>query len=275
MQLFLTRRRALLALASTAATALLAACGGGIAASAVPASSATPAGAPSGGSASATAKPVSSGAAPRAGGTLRMGVLGDPRALDPHIAGIFGDVITPMFDRLIVYDEKLNPQPSLAESWDAATDLRQIKLSLRKGVQFHTGREMTADDVKWNYTRIKTDPAVAITGLPAQAAQITTIDTPDKYTLVINSDTPYPGVWDFLALALIQDPVTAQGPDAKTKIVGTGAFKFVEWVQGDHISIAKHTSFWRSGLPYLDGVRMQIFKDPQAMISALEAGTLD
>ncbi|MBV8083229.1 MAG: ABC transporter substrate-binding protein [Chloroflexi bacterium] len=296
MSALLSRRQALAALASTAGAALLAACGGQSApassapappasskpSAAVSAASSGPANAAvsaapasSAAGASAATSPAASGATPRPGGTLRMGVLGDPRALDPHVTGIFGDVITPMFDRLIVYDDKLNPQPSLAESWDASTDLKQIKLSLRKGVQFHTGKEMTADDVKWNYTRIKTDPAVAVTGLPAQAAQITSIDTPDPYTLVIKSDTPYPGVWDFLALALIQDPVTAQGPDAKTKIVGTGPFKFVEWVQGDHISIAKHASYWRSGTPYLDGVKMQIFKDPQAMISALEAGTLD
>jgi len=280
----LTRRQALLAFAATAGTAVLAACGGGPAAPtsspAASAGAAAPAAAARASSVAASASPAAKSAAsvtPRPGGTLRMGILGDPSrgTLDPHISGIIGDPITPMFDRLIVYDDKLNPQPALAESWDASADLRQIKLNIRKGVQFHTGRELTASDVKWNYTRIKTDPLVAATGLPAQAAQISSMEAPDKYSLVIKSDTPYPGVWDFLALALIQDPVTAQGPEAKTKVVGTGPFKFVEWVQGDHLTMAKHANYWRSGLPYLDGIRMQIYKDPQSMIASLEAGALD
>ena len=64
------------------------------------------------------------------------------------------------FDRLIDYDDKLKPQPMLAESWDVSSDLKQIKLNLRKGVQFHTGREFTSDDVKYNILRVR-DPKLA------------------------------------------------------------------------------------------------------------------
>ena len=72
------------------------------------------------------------------------------------------------FDRLTAYDEKLQPQPMLAESWDVSTDFKQIKLNLRKGVQFHTGRELTSEDVKWNILHVR-DPKIAAGALIHQS----------------------------------------------------------------------------------------------------------
>ena len=66
-----------------------------------------------------------------------------------------------------------------------------------------------------------------------------------------------------------------EGPDAKTKAVGTGPFVFIEWVQGDHILLTKNKNYWQTGRPYLDGVRVSIVKDAQAMVAQLEAGALD
>ena len=68
---------------------------------------------------------------------------------------------------------------------------------------------------------------------------------------------------------------TAEGPDSKTKAVGTGPFAFVEWVQGDHLRFEKHKNYWRSGRPYLDGVLINIKADAQAMVTELEAGAVD
>ena len=58
------------------------------------------------------------------------------------------------YDRLTAYDEKLQPQPMLAESWDLSTDAKQIKFNLRKGVQYHSGRELTSADVEYNIRRV-------------------------------------------------------------------------------------------------------------------------
>jgi peptide/nickel transport system substrate-binding protein len=73
----------------------------------------------------------------------------------------------------------------------------------------------------------------------------------------------------------ILDKENMEGPDATTKVVGTGAFKFVEWVPGDHYTIVKNPNYWESGHPYVDGVNVTIFKDAQSMVAALESGTLD
>jgi peptide/nickel transport system substrate-binding protein len=64
-------------------------------------------------------------------------------------------------------------------------------------------------------------------------------------------------------------------PDAKTKANGTGPFKFVEWVPGDHVTMIRNPNYWNAGLPYLDGFVTRIFRDAQAMVASLEAGALD
>jgi peptide/nickel transport system substrate-binding protein len=213
---------------------------------------------------------------PRSGGTLRVGILGDIPSLDPHqLTPPVPDVTFSVWDRLLEYDSKVTPQPLLAESWDMSSDGKQIKLTLRQGVQYHTGREMTSDDVKWTFTRLRTDPVVAVTGFYTQSAPMASVDTVDKYSVVLRSDDPWPGVYDLLALMSVVDPVTMQGPDAKTKAIGTGPFKFVEWVQGDHLRFVRNEQYWATGKPLLDELYFQIFRDPQAMVTALEAGAID
>jgi peptide/nickel transport system substrate-binding protein len=178
-------------------------------------------------------------------------------------------------EMLIEFDDDLKVMPRLAESWEQSTDNTQIKLNLRKGVQFHSGRELTSDDVEYNLLRAR-DPKNPYASVVAPgSAWWTSWEKPDKYTIIMKSDKPRPGVFDFLQYFRILDKDTMDGPDATTKAVGTGAFKFVEWVPGDHITLAKNPNYWESGHPYLDGIQISIYRDAQAMVAALESGALD
>ena len=125
----------------------------------------------------------------------------------------------------------------LAESWEQATDGKSIKLNLRKGVTFHSGREFTSDDVKYNLLRVR-DPKVG-TGQLVGMSNWFTIDTPDKDTVVLKSDVPRPTVFDMFEYFNIVDRELADGPDSKTRSGGTGPFSLIEWVAGDHISFAR------------------------------------
>jgi peptide/nickel transport system substrate-binding protein len=141
-------------------------------------------------------------------------------------------------------------------------------------VTFHNGREFTADDAVWNLERVR-DPKVTAgiqTGfIPPSASW----EAPDKYTVLIKSERPWPAVYDFLEVVGMMDKETMEGPEGKSKTVGTGPFAFVEWVQGSHMSFVKNKNYWDSGKPYLDGIRISILRDQQSMVSGLEAGTFD
>jgi peptide/nickel transport system substrate-binding protein len=269
------RRRALRLLASGAGTALLAACAPSPAAPTLAPANPTAAPQPAATIAS-TPKPsvATAQAQPKSGGTLRLGMVGDVSTLDGHntTPNQF-DTTWSVFDRLIGYDAKLQPQPELAESWDLSSDLTQIKLNLRKGVQWHSGREFTSDDVKYNLLRVR-DAKLQIPTLRNQSNWFTSIETPDKYSIVLKSDLPRPAIFDFFEYFNQVDQETMEGPNAKTASIGTGPFKFVEWVQGDHLTFTRNANYWKTGQPYVETF-VASGRDAQAMLVQLEAGALD
>jgi peptide/nickel transport system substrate-binding protein len=207
------------------------------------------------------------------GGTLRVGVAGDVARLDGQL---YSSINTTWmsFDRLTAYDAQLKPQPMLAESWELSSDAKRLKLNLRKGVQFHTGRELTSEDVRFNVMWVR-DPKVAAGALVQQSKWFTDVETPDKYTAILVSEQPRPAVFDFFEFFNIVDSATVQGPERDQKLVGTGPFVQTEWLQGDHLTFQRFASYWQKDLPYLEGVRVNILKDPQSLVAQLEAGSLD
>ncbi len=212
---------------------------------------------------------------PKTGGILRLGIPSDIGSLDGYLATVISfDTTWLIWDRLTAYDLNLKPQPMLAESWDVSSDDKSVRLNMRRGVQFHSGRELTSDDVKYNFLRIQ-DPKVSAGQYSEQGKWFTTIETPDKYSVLLRSETPRPGMFDFFEYFNILDKDTTEGPNAKMTAVGTGPFSFVEWAQGDHIAFAKNQNYWQAGRPYLDGVRAVVFRDQTSMVSQLEAGALD
>ena len=214
---------------------------------------------------------------PRSGGTVRTADVGDIPRLDGHQASPLQNSTTwNVYDRLVYFDYDLQLQAALAESWDVDPDFKRIKLNLRKGVQFHNGRDFTSDDVRWNLLRVRDPNLAAIVGsLSYESAWWTDIQTPDKYTVVLQSDASRPGLFDFFHYFNILDQQTMEGPDASTRMNGTGPLMFVEWMPGDHLSFAKNSNYWMTGRPYIDGLYNQVMHDAQAMIVALEAGAVD
>src|SRR5215471_10247460 len=215
-------------------------------------------------------------AQPQRGGTLRAGLIGDVGAINPHAIGPQPlQTIFSIWDRLVAYDTSGKPQPMLAESWEFSSDQTQLKFNLRHGVQFHSGRELTSEDVKWNLLRVR-NPAVNATQFNKQSQWFTTIDTSDKYTVVLTLDRPRPSILDFFELFNIGDQATLDAPTGTDQQwIGTGPFKLAEYRIGDHINFARNPNYWRSGQPYLDEFDGTIMRDGAAASVQLEAGALD
>ena len=297
----LSRRSALRALFGGASVALLAACGpiapalaptaapssptaGAAAAPTSPAASGTATTAnptPAAAVAAAPANPTPAGAStqaaqPKSGGTLRAGLVGDVGVINPHNIGPQPlQTIFSIWDRLIAYDASGKPQPMLAESWDFSSDQTKLQFKLRKGVQFHNGRELTSDDVKWNLLRVR-NPAVNANQFNKQSLWFTDINTSDPYTLVLTLDRPRPSILDFFELFNIGDQTTLDAPSGtEQQWIGTGPFKLSEYRLGDHINFSKNTNYWRSGHPYLDEFDVTIGRDGAAAAVQLDAGALD
>ena len=232
----------------------------------------------------APANPPSSAPAPaqtapaaqtKSGGSIKLGVTAELPNLESHqMSPSTFNVVYQVHDRLIEYDATRQPVPQLAESWDFSADRRQVSFKLRQGVKFHTGREFTSADIGPN-VKHAADPKTGIGNLSVMSQWITDIQTPDNYTVVLVTDQPRPSLFDYLQFLNMTDPETLQGSDARTKLVGTGPFSFVEWAQGDHITLRKNAGYWKSGTPVLDEQVFRIFGDPQAMVAQLEAGSID
>jgi oligopeptide transport system substrate-binding protein len=210
------------------------------------------------------------------GGTFRR-MLGDnPSTLDPALlADIYGrPAVSQIFDSLVQFDANLNPIPALAEFWEASPDGRTWTFILRRGVKFHHGREMTAHDVVYSFTRLL-DPAKPlpiieifrhIQGAKAfmqgKIQHVEGLNVLDRYTLQIVLDEPFAPSLVVLGLAHIdivpQDKVEKQEDHFGRSPVGTGPFQFVRWTPHQEIVLRANDQYYE-GRPFLDTVVFKIF----------------
>jgi peptide/nickel transport system substrate-binding protein/oligopeptide transport system substrate-binding protein len=204
-------------------------------------------------------------------------MLGEnPATLDPGmLTDIYGGaVVWQIFDGLIQFDANLNPIPALAEFWEASLDGRTWTFSLRRGVTFHHGREVTAQDVVYSFTRLlgpNRPPATSellrhIQGAAAfgqgKTPQVAGLKVLDRYTLQIVLDEPLAPSLVVLGLAFAdivpQDEVERLGSRFGQTPVGTGPFKFVRWIPHQEIVLEANDQYY-GGRPFLDRVVFKIF----------------
>jgi peptide/nickel transport system substrate-binding protein len=224
----------------------------------------------------AQAQPTAATSAqPKSGGTLQAAKLGDAANLDGHYWSPGGGLhVWLSYDTLARYDQNLKPQPQLAESWDVSGDGKQITVNLRKGVMYHSGRELTSEDVVWNLQRAL-NPKITVGILGGFFGLDPTFTARDKYTVLLQTSQPWPTVFDMFHVVNMLDKDTIDvASNTQTKAVGTGPFVFQEWKQGESMRFTKNPNYWQSGKPYLDEVVVNVRKDAQSMVADLEAGSL-
>jgi len=215
---------------------------------------------------------------PRPGGTLTVITPSDISTMDPHLGHGFSiRVYTHVFEPLFRKDEKGVVHGNLAESW-RFLDPKRLQITLRKGVKFHSGAELTAEDVKFTYER-QLNPKDR--GVDSQVIAMikTPITVVDRYTLIIETHEPNAALVDTLAnslATLIQDSgeVKKWGKEFTLHPSGTGPFKFVEWVRGQYIKLAKNPDYW-GGAPYLDFLVFKVIPEEATRVMALESGEAD
>lgn len=209
---------------------------------------------------------------PDQGGRVIYGQTTDVFRFDPFdlAIGNFAMLHT-VYDPLVHVSPESEPQPWLTESWEFSEDGTELTLHLVEGVLFHSGREMTAEDVVWTIEQYQ-DPANA--AIVQQAtSRIIGMEIVDPYTVVLTFDDVYPTVFDLLELIFVVDRENVE--NIRNTPAGTGPFKLEEWNQGIEVRYVRNEDYWREGEPYLDEFVQRIYPDPQAMAAAFESGDID
>jgi peptide/nickel transport system substrate-binding protein len=225
------------------------------------------------------AQPTTAPAAIKRGGTLIIGADVNPVGLDPALSSAFSSVAIyeQLYSSLLTLDYSTNKvKPDLAESW-TQTDPNTMELKLRQGVKFHSGRELTAEDVKYTWDRL-VDPKLTVPLKnyigPGAAAQVV-----DKYTVRLKNDPVYAPLLSVIAdrrpTAIVDRDVVDKNGDLQNADGGSGPFRLVEYTPDVRVVLERNSSYYEKDLPILDRIEFRIIPDEQARIAAIRAGEVD
>ena len=216
-----------------------------------------------------TPEPVA--AEPQRGGTLNMSLGPDFVTFDPYYEVTAWRFKTVIYDTVVHLSPEGVIEPWLAESFEVSDDGLSITLHMRKGVKFHNGREMTADDIIWSIDRARDQDIGHHAG--DYFTTCTGATKIDDYTVQVNYSQVTHSALDGLARLFIFPQEALD--DIETMAVGTGPFKWEEWVPGDHLTLVRNEDYWREGLPYLDRIVVKPIPDVQARMLNLLAESVD
>ena len=216
---------------------------------------------------------------PKAGGTATIALESELRTLDPLDSSLLveREVFYNIYDALFTIDPTLKIQPGLVKSWDV-TDPLNNKFTLQSGVKYQDGTPFNAQSVKDNIQRYKT---AATSRRKSDLKSITSVEVVDDTHVNFKLSTPdatlLATLVDRAGMMLSMAAVQKGGQDFSLAPTGagTGPFQFVEWKRNDHMTLKKNSTYWKAGLPYLDGLIYRAIPDVNAIVAALKTGDID
>src|SRR5258708_432536 len=218
--------------------------------------------------------------APKKGGTLTFMQNSEPQtlvALTTEAAAAL-TVRAKVTEGVLEYDYDIKPRPQLATEWSISQDGKTYTFKLRPNVKFHDGKPFTSADVAYSIQLLKTvHPRGRNT-----FANVNEVKTPDPLTAVIELSKPAPYLIKALTAAEAPmmprhiyegtDPLANPNGNAP---IGTGPYKFKEWVRGSHIIYEPNPDYWDAPKPYIDRMVCKFLPDPGARSIAFENGSAD
>ncbi len=228
----------------------------------------------------AKAAPKRSRAVPiRRGGRLIWGLESDPAHVAP-----FGGILTAnhwakefAYDSLVEWDRNLNVRPALAEKFEIISKTA-IRWTLKRGIRFHNGKEVTSADVKYSVEKMLDPPLPGSISTVAQVPAIDRVQVVSKYVFILHLKQPDARVIGFFAWQRYAPIVPAGLYDqinVARNAIGTGPFRMLGYEPNDRIEYVRNARFWKQGQPYLNSMQLKILGDEQARVAALRAGAID
>jgi peptide/nickel transport system substrate-binding protein len=231
------------------------------------------------GGATAAPKRRLGGNQPRRGGRLIWGLESDPAHVAP-----FGGILTAnhwakefAYDSLVEWDKNLNVRPALAEKFEIL-DKTRIRWTLKRGIRFHNGKEVTAADVRYSVERMLNPPLPGSISTVAQVPAIDRVQVVSKYVFILHLKQPDARVIGFFAWQRYA-PIVPEGLYDQVNVarnaIGTGPMRMLGYEPNDRVEYTRNTRFWKQGQPYLNSMQLKILGDEQARVAALRAGAID
>jgi peptide/nickel transport system substrate-binding protein len=208
---------------------------------------------------------------------LNFAVPVGPQSIEPHLEGAdpWQRRRPLIYENLVWIDYDMQPKPQLATSWEIKNPTTYL-FHLRKGVKFHNGNEMTAEDVKYSYERVM-DPKVG-SGGRGDIIAIDTIEGVDKYT--VRFRLKFPSASFLVALggkynAVIPKDFVKTGNELRAAACGTGPFKVEKFEPTSVLHLSRFGAYWDQANIHLDEIRVMIVPDESSIIAGLRSGTID
>jgi len=210
--------------------------------------------------------------------SLRVGWSSEPDTMNPltTYSTEAQEVLQLIYDKLTEYDSSLKPEPGLAKSFQYSSDGLSITYDLRDGVRWQDGQPFTSADVKFTFDLIH-DQNLSEYG--QWLTDMTSVDTPDASTAVVNFSKPQafnPGLSIPILPEHIWSGKSAEDIQkfANDQPIGTGPFTFVQWKQGESLTIKRNDSWWGPE-PAATQVIFVLYGNEDVMAQALKAGEVD
>ena len=205
------------------------------------------------------------------GGELTVGIAADlDSSLDPHVSSSSAgtrEVLFNIYEGLVKPDTQGNLVPAVAEGYTANDTVDQYTFTLREGVRFHDGSEVTAGDVVYSLSRA----AGLETGEPLMStlSGITSVEATDDKTVVVTLSAPDVEFPAYMTAAIIPE-----GSDPADGIIGTGPFKYVSRSPQENIVMERFDDYWGEKAQCAK-VTFKVIEDGQTMVMSLRSGAID
>jgi len=213
------------------------------------------------------------------GGRIVWGLESDPAHVAP-----FGGILTAnhwakefAYDSLVEWDRNLNVRPALAEKFEIISKTA-IRWTLKRGLKFHNGKEVTSADVKYSVEKMLNPPLPGSISTVAQVPAIDRVQVVSKYVFILHlkqSDARIIGFFAWQRYAPIVPEGLYDQINVSRGAIGTGPYRMLGYEPNDRIEYVKNKNFWKKGFPYMDSMQLKILGDEQARVAALRAGAID
>ncbi len=216
--------------------------------------------------------------AQKRGGKLVYAVGSDPYSPAPYVygGGAGFAVSGAMYNSLLRIDTEGKLVPELAERYEIIDNTTYL-FALRKGITFHDGDSLNAEDVVFSLNYYMSKDSGATRGSLLKS-MLEGIEKVDEHSVRLKLKTPNASILQILALRdipVISKEWVEAGHDYRKEYNGTGAFKMVKAVRGEQYQLIRNDKYWKEGLPYLDALEFRVIHDPFTRADGVRAGDID